>query len=325
MQILVAIFLFVIALVLFWAWRIRKISNDTLNAFAAIFTVVAGIAAIVLFLVPAASPPLLPAEMSSPEIGSTTHPINTVIIEKTLAPSEIVTPLNAQPLTELELTENKLKLVEQKLANMAEGAWIPLPQGIFQPSIQSILDDLASANYAPPPSSAANDLVDLAKSYMNASDFNKAFATFLDASKLDENNPEPYFWMGLLLPATGGPPDVAILVLGDAIEKDTSQQRRMAMFSYMQRGILYLMARDPEQSISDFSECILISGYQQETIPVFMQTVYVNRGIAYQFLGKTREALQDYGKALDFATLKENPLVVKKIQEQLDEIDKAIK
>jgi Flp pilus assembly protein TadD len=55
-----------------------------------------------------------------------------------------------------------------------------------------------------------------------------------------------------------------------------------------------------------------------------MQTVYVNRGIAYQYLGKTDEALQDYGKALDFAALEENPLVVIKIQELLEEIDKAI-
>ncbi len=86
MQTLVAIFLVVIALTLLWAWRIRKISNDTLNAFAAIFTVIAGIAAIILFLVPAkASPPPLATETSTLEIGSTTLPINTAIIEKTLA------------------------------------------------------------------------------------------------------------------------------------------------------------------------------------------------------------------------------------------------
>jgi hypothetical protein len=230
MQTLVAIFLLLIALTLFWAWRIRKISNDTLNVFAAIFTVVAGIAAIVLFLVPAVSPPPLPTKTSTPEIGSTTLPIN---IEKTLALSEIVSPLTIQPSPDLEIAKNKLKQVEQKMVNTAKGAWIPLPQGIFQPSIQSILDDLASANYTPPPSSA-NDLVASAKNYMEASDFNKAFATFLEASKLDENNPEPHFWMGLLLPATGGPPEVAIWSLGDAIEKDTSQQRLIAMFAYMQ-------------------------------------------------------------------------------------------
>jgi tetratricopeptide (TPR) repeat protein len=226
-------------------------------------------------------------------------------------------------MTDLEIAENKLKQVEQKLVNMNEGAWIPVPQGIFQPSIQSILDDMASANYEPPPSST-NDLVALAKDHMKASDFTKAFATFQEASKLDENNPEPYFWMGLLLPATGGPPEVATWSLGEAIEKDTSQQRLIAMFAYMQRGILYLMINDTKSSIADFTECIQISGYLQETVAVFMQTVYVNRGIAYQYLGKTHEALQDYGRALDFAALEENPLVVKKIQELLDEIDKAI-
>lgn len=126
---------------------------------------------------------------------------------------------------------------------------------------------------------------------------------------------------GIAPPALGGPPEAAILTLEDAIEKDTSQQRLMAMFAYMQRGILYLMISAPESSIADFSECIQISSYQQEAVPEFMQTVYVNRGIAYQYLGKTHEALRDYSKALDFATLKENPMIVKKIQELLDEID----
>jgi tetratricopeptide (TPR) repeat protein len=323
MQILVAIFLLVIALALFWAWRNRKISNDTLNAFAAIFTVIAGIAAIVLFLVPAASPSPLPTETNAPEFGSTPPPINTAIIEKTPAQSEIVDPLTEQPLPDLEIAKNKLKQVEQKLANTTKGAWIPVPQGVFQPSIQSILDDLASANYTPPPSSA-NDLVALAKDYMKASDFNKAYNTFLEASKLDENNPEPHFWMGLLLPATGGPPEVAILSLGAAIEKDTSQQQLIAMFTFMQRGILYLMSSDPEQSLADFSECIQISGPLQLAVPIFMQRVYVDRGIAYQYLGKTDEAIQDYKKALDFAALEEDPLIVQKIQELLEEIDKAI-
>ena len=57
MQTVVAIILLTIALTLFWAWRNHRISNDTLNALAGIFTVVAGIAAIILFLVPAATPP----------------------------------------------------------------------------------------------------------------------------------------------------------------------------------------------------------------------------------------------------------------------------
>ncbi len=149
MQTLVAIFLLGIALTLFWAWRNRKMSNDTLNAFAAIFTVIAGIAAVVVFLVPAASPPPLPTETSTPEIGPTTLPIDTAIIEKALAPSEIVAPLTVQPSPDLEIAKNKLKQVEQKLAITTKGAWIPVPQGVFQPSIQSILDDLASANYTP--------------------------------------------------------------------------------------------------------------------------------------------------------------------------------
>ena len=38
------------------AWRKRKISNDTLNALAEIFTVVAGLAAIIVFVVPSAQP-----------------------------------------------------------------------------------------------------------------------------------------------------------------------------------------------------------------------------------------------------------------------------
>jgi hypothetical protein len=42
-------------------------------------------------------------------------------------------------------------------------------------------------------------------------------------------------------------------------------------------------------------------------------------------MAKTSQALQDYERALDLAGLEENPLIVKKIQELLDEIDKAIK
>jgi tetratricopeptide (TPR) repeat protein len=225
---------------------------------------------------------------------------------------------------DLETAKNKLTQVEQKLANMAEGVWIPAPQEIFQPSLQAILNDMASVRYVPP-SSPANDLISLAKKHMKAGDFNKAFSTLQEASKLDENNPEPYFWMGVVIPATGGPPEIAIWSLGEAIQKDKSSQRPIAMFAYMQRGIFYLMMNDTASSITDLSECIQISGYLHDTAPVFMQTVYVNRGIAYQRLGKAHEALQDYGKALDFATLEENPFVVKKIQELLDEIDMTTK
>ncbi len=85
------------------------------------------------------------------------------------------------------------------------------------------------------------------------------------------------------------------------------------------------MNGEPEQSLADFSECIQISDPLQKAVPIFMQRVHVDRGIAYQYLGKTHEALQDYEKALDFAALKEDPLVVQKIQELLEEIDKAIK
>jgi hypothetical protein len=59
MQIFIAILLALISIVLFWAWRKRKISNDVLNALAGIFTVIAGIAAITLFIVPSAQPPAL--------------------------------------------------------------------------------------------------------------------------------------------------------------------------------------------------------------------------------------------------------------------------
>ncbi|MBI3170495.1 MAG: hypothetical protein HYZ22_18590 [Chloroflexi bacterium] len=69
MQITVAVLLLIVALILFWAWQTHKISNDMLNAVAAILTVVAGIAAILLFVIPGASSP---------------NPIN----EKPLAPPE---------------------------------------------------------------------------------------------------------------------------------------------------------------------------------------------------------------------------------------------
>lgn len=226
--------------------------------------------------------------------------------------------------TDLEIARNKLRSVENKIANMTEGAWIPLPSNVFQPSIKSILDDLDSLNYAPP-RSPANDLIMLAKSYMLANDFNKAFTTFQQASGLDQGNPEPYFWMGLLLPATGGPPEVALWSLGEAINKDASQQKLIAMFALRQRGILDLMTRDPESASNDFTDCISVGGTKQQANPVFWQTVYVNRGIAYQQMAKTSQALQDYERALDLASLEENPLIVKKIQELLDEIDKAIK
>jgi len=95
MQTLVAIFLLAIALILFWAWRTHKISNDTLNAFSAIFTVIAGIGAIVLFIVPAASLPPFSAKTSTPEIEVTKHlPANTAVF--TLSPPS--TPLPATPL-----------------------------------------------------------------------------------------------------------------------------------------------------------------------------------------------------------------------------------
>ena len=56
MQFLVVILLASISFTLFWAWRKRKISNDALNALAGIFTVIAGVAAIIVFIVPSAQP-----------------------------------------------------------------------------------------------------------------------------------------------------------------------------------------------------------------------------------------------------------------------------
>jgi hypothetical protein len=56
MQMIAAILLALISITLFLAWRKRKISNDTLNALAGIFTIVAGLAAITLFVIPSAQP-----------------------------------------------------------------------------------------------------------------------------------------------------------------------------------------------------------------------------------------------------------------------------
>ena len=226
--------------------------------------------------------------------------------------------------TDLERARVHLKKVTQKLMNMNAGAWIPVPQGVFMPSIDSTFKDLDAMGYAPP-SSKADDLVASAKTYMKASDYNKALSVFLEASRLDEDNPEPYFWAGLLFPATGGPPEVAELSLGEAISKDLSQKHLMAIFALRQRGVMNLMIKDGDSSLNDFSECIRLSGDQQETAPLFWQVVYLDRGVAFQNLGKTQEALQDYQKALDLAALEEHPVVVEKIQELVDEIDKAIK
>lgn len=56
MQIIAAVVLVLISIMFFWAWREHKMSNDTLNALAGIFTIVAGIAAIILFIIPPPQP-----------------------------------------------------------------------------------------------------------------------------------------------------------------------------------------------------------------------------------------------------------------------------
>jgi hypothetical protein len=96
MQTLVAIFLLAIALILFWAWRTHKMEGDTLNAIAAILTVIAGVAAILLFIVPAASLPPFSAKTNTPEIEVTKRlPTNTAFF--TISPPN--TPLSATPLS----------------------------------------------------------------------------------------------------------------------------------------------------------------------------------------------------------------------------------
>jgi tetratricopeptide (TPR) repeat protein len=226
--------------------------------------------------------------------------------------------------SELEKIRKKLTQVEQKLTNMTSGAWIPTPNSVYQPSVKSTIDDLAKVNYEPP-SSIATNLVAMGKNYMKAGDFNAAFSTFQQASKVDETNPEVYFWLGYLLPAVGGPKEVAILSLNVAIAKDTSQDKFIAMFSLRQRGIFSIMTGDDSSALSDFSECIQIGSQSENKIPIFWQSVYINRSIAYQFLGKTYEGLQDYSKVLDLVAIQENPDILPKIQERLDEIDAAIK
>lgn len=76
MQTIAAILLAITSFTLFWAWRIKKISNETLNALAGIFTIVAGSAAIILFVVPTAQPILVQ---------------ETIPLNETSSPNEIAT------------------------------------------------------------------------------------------------------------------------------------------------------------------------------------------------------------------------------------------
>jgi len=96
MQTVVAIILLTIALTLFWAWRTQRITNYTLNAVAAILTVIAGIAAIVLFIVPGASLP--PTNLPQPSITplQTSTAALTATFTPTLLPA-ITSPLTSMP------------------------------------------------------------------------------------------------------------------------------------------------------------------------------------------------------------------------------------
>lgn len=173
--------------------------------------------------------------------------------------------------------------------------------GCFQPSIKSIFADLEALGYTPISSPAAN-LLEEAKEYTEEGNYLAAFDKFTEASELDPDNPEIYFWLGTILPATGGPYEVAILTLDEAIEKDQSSEQIIAMFAYRQRGICNVLRNLPESAIADFTECLSCGSGKEEIIPFFFEGVYANRGVAYQYIGwrQFKEAPDDYDKALNF-------------------------
>lgn len=226
--------------------------------------------------------------------------------------------------SELEILKEKIKVLEEKLQEK-EGLWVWVPEDFFQPSIKSILNDLSKLDYTPQ-TSPANDLINIAKEHMKENAYQDAFDKFQDASELDENNPEPYYWLGVLLPAIGGPINLAILWLEDAIEKDQSQQQIIAMLAYGQRGIFELWDKwdNPEPSIDNLTECIRLGIDKEEVIPTFFQGIYTNRGVAYQLLGDIYKALDDYNRALDLAVIEPNPPVIMKIEEIVAGIERSI-
>src|SRR6266542_2986431 len=93
MQTIAAITLILISIMLFWAWKKHKISNDTFNALTGIFTIVAGVAAIILFFIPAPQP-AVPA----------TNPTQVLLIINA-SPLPTFTPLPISTLTPSQITD----------------------------------------------------------------------------------------------------------------------------------------------------------------------------------------------------------------------------
>ena len=225
--------------------------------------------------------------------------------------------------SEIKMIKEKIEKLEKILKEKEVGSWIPLPTDYFQPSIKSILDDFAKLGYNSPVS-PANDLITTGIGLLKKSNYNGAYESFMLASELDEKNPEPYFWIGLITPAIGGPPEIARLYLENAIKNDNNSQKIVAMFAYRQNGCFGLMMENYEDANSNFSKCISLNPDMEEDFPIFFQVVYVNRGISYQVLGKTFEALDDYNKALDLALIEPHPPVITKIKEIIENIEKSV-
>ena len=110
MQIAISIALAVVALLLFMAWRIRLIASELLNVLAAIGGIVAGLAAVILFVVPATqSLPQLPEPLP------TVPPTATLILPTTSLPQftpASTTHIVVKTETEVNPIETKVSLGE---------------------------------------------------------------------------------------------------------------------------------------------------------------------------------------------------------------------
>lgn len=197
--------------------------------------------------------------------------------------------------------------------------WYPAQIGVFQPSIRSVKDELSKLQYSSPPSSAST-LVSAAKDYLGNSDYQAAYDALSEAIEVDEGNAEAYFWLGFIFPALGGPPEISMLWLDSAIEKDTSSEQIMAMYAYRQRGMFSVQSGEYDAAVADFTECVGLGSDREEVIPTFFQVVYTNRGIIYEQLGRQNEALRDYERTLELAQLEPVPPLVDKARERVEAI-----
>ncbi len=241
-------------------------------------------------------------------------------------PTPVATP------TVQELIERIEGLEKEELAYRSEGIgrWVPMVQkGAFIPSVQMYATWSEQLRYSSVPS-PVKDYINSNKELQTAKKLGDVCNKLVEALQLDESNAEVNLWLGYFGPAVGMPPELALLYLTDAIEKDMTSQQTTAMLAYMQRGIFQLyLGEDIEGAITDLGHCLRLGANKREVVPTLFQIVYLNRGVAFNNLesspgeDNTLNALRDYKEALRLAHAEPVPAVVESIAEIVREFEKA--